>query len=115
MQAYRPSKRIIMKTISISILNQFILLCALKVLSSTANFTTLSSIDYLFALTIGQIACYLPITPGGIGIGEATFASILLLLNPGVTDSYATIYLILRCITYITYLPGMALGLVKFR
>ena len=41
---------------------------------------------------VTQIVNLIPIAPGGFGVGEAAFAKVLTLMNPGVLGFYATIF-----------------------
>jgi uncharacterized membrane protein YbhN (UPF0104 family) len=68
----------------------------------------------MLALVIGQVANLVPLTPGGVGIGEAAFANVLLIINPGLTAAYATVFFALRLISTAAYLPGVFIGVFGF-
>ncbi|HME26127.1 MAG TPA: lysylphosphatidylglycerol synthase transmembrane domain-containing protein [Acetobacteraceae bacterium] len=76
---------------------------------------TLSVWELALAGTLAVLANQLPLTPGGLGIGETSFAQICLLLAPGsaALASGSTIF-VFRLINLISFLPG-ALALLTFR
>jgi uncharacterized protein (TIRG00374 family) len=84
------------------------------VLIATAMpFTGPSAIDYGIAGLYALIANSLPITPGGIGIGEGAFASACVMLAPtAMRAAYGTIFLAFRCVFILSTLPGLALYLI---
>lgn len=108
---YRHSKLIILECLILSILNQLLLLVIILLLSNMMGLPALSPFDYILALSLGQIANLIPLTPGGVGIGEAAFANILLLLNPGMTGAYATVFFAFRLLLTLAYLPGVIIGI----
>lgn len=59
----------------------------------------------LYAFLVNSV----PVTPGGLGIGEAAFASAAAVLSPGGgVAAYGTIFLAYRCIFVLATLPGLA-------
>ncbi|MCR9191785.1 MAG: flippase-like domain-containing protein [Gammaproteobacteria bacterium] len=108
-------KKIILYAIFISIVNQMLLVLAILIISKVMNFPTIPVLDYTFAMVIGQIASYIPLTPGGIGVGEVAFANTLILLNPEILASYATIFFTFRLMNLVAYLPGMIIGFSIFK
>ena len=111
---YRNAKLIIFESLLTSILTQLILLGTILIIGKMMGLPALSPLDYLIALVIAQIANLIPLTPGGIGVGEAAFANTLLLLNPGATAAYATAFLALRILSTTSYMPGVLLGIFGF-
>lgn len=68
--------------------------------------------DYALAGLYALIANSVPATPGGLGIGEASFASVCLLLAPQAAHAaYGSIFLAFRCVFVLSTLPGLALVL----
>lgn len=57
--------------------------------------------------TLAVLANQLPLTPGGIGVGEASFAGIIRLLEPGADlAAYGAALFAFRLVTLLSYLPG---------
>lgn len=108
---YRKSKMIVIECLMVSVVNQLILLAIILVINQMMGLTAISPSDYIIALAVGQIANLIPLTPGGVGIGEAAFANIILLLNPGVTGAYATVFFAYRLLMTVAYLPGVVGGI----
>lgn len=113
-QIYRNAKLVILESMSVSILTQLLLLVVVVMLSNMMGLPKLSLLDYMLALVIGQVANLIPLTPGGVGIGEAAFANIILVLHPGMTAAYATIFFALRLLSTLAYLPGVFIGIFGF-
>lgn len=68
-----------------------------------------SALDYGIAGLYALIANSLPVTPGGLGIGEGAFASACLMLAPhAARAAYGTIFLAFRCVFILSTLPGLA-------
>lgn len=75
-------------------------------------FTGPSPGDYAIAGIYALLANSLPLTPGGLGIGEGAFASACLLLAPQATRAaYGTIFLAFRCVFILSTLPGLLISL----
>ncbi|MEG3637838.1 lysylphosphatidylglycerol synthase transmembrane domain-containing protein [Magnetococcus sp. PR-3] len=73
----------------------------------------LDSLDYLFAAPWAWIATLLPVSPGGLGVGEAAFDQVCRMLDGGsVIFSYASLYLAFRILSAICSLPGVVIYLL---
>ncbi len=106
---YRNSKIVILKCLVASLSIQVLIALTCMMIAKMMHFPAIAFSDYVLAVAITQIVNLIPITPGGFGIGEAAFANILMFLNPGVTATYATIFLAYRIVGIIAYLPGLAI------
>ncbi len=63
--------------------------------------------------TLALVANSVPLTPGGLGIGEAAFANTALALEPLRSGApYATAFLAYRCVTILSTLPGAFVGVL---
>lgn len=73
-----------------------------------------SPADYGIAGLYALIANSLPVTPGGLGIGEGAFASACLMLAPQAGyAAYGTIFLAFRCVFILSTLPGLVAYLTE--
>lgn len=111
---YRNAKLIIVESVLMSIATQMLLLMVVIFITKAMSLPALPLGVYLLALVMGQIANLVPITPGGLGVGEAAFANVILLLYPAPAMSYATVFFGLRILSMLAYLPGVVLGLIRF-
>ncbi len=76
-------------------------------------FEGLSALDYGVAGLYALIANSLPVTPGGLGIGETAFASACVMLEPQAAHAaYGTIFLAFRCVFILSTLPGLVAYLI---
>ena len=71
---YRNSKAVLGYTFLISILSQLIAVCFFIVVGYALG-EHLSFLAFLFSVSLGYIATVLPISPGGIGVGQLAFYS----------------------------------------
>ncbi len=104
---FRVDLSVITVSIFLSVLLQLLIIVSLMILAKIMNFPYIAFSDYILAAGITQIVNLIPITPGGVGVGEMAFANILLLLNPGIPAAYATIFFAYRLVSAVTYLPGI--------
>ena len=84
-----------------SVLQWFFVLCALIALGDALQFHGLSWSGYAIAGVWSLVANALPITPGGIGVGEAAFAHVAALLSstPAQAAGFGTVFLGMRVLT----------------
>jgi glycosyltransferase 2 family protein len=81
----------------------------IMLIAAAMPFAGPSSLDYGIAGLYALIANSLPVTPGGLGIGEGAFASACLMLAPqAARAAYGTIFLAFRCVFVLSTLPGLA-------
>jgi uncharacterized protein (TIRG00374 family) len=73
-----------------------------------------SAADYGIAGLYALIANSLPVTPGGLGIGEGAFATACIMLAPQAAyAAFGTIFLAFRCVFVLSTLPGLAAYLTE--
>jgi uncharacterized protein (TIRG00374 family) len=78
------------------------------------NFISPTAVDYGTAGLYALIANALPVTPGGLGIGEGAFDSAVLMLAPqAARAAYGTVFLAFRCVVILSTLPGLAAYLTE--
>jgi uncharacterized protein (TIRG00374 family) len=78
------------------------------------HFGSPTAADYGIAGLYALIANALPVTPGGLGIGEGAFASAVLMLAPQAAQAaYGTVFLAFRCVFILSTLPGLAAYLTE--
>ncbi|TAK77587.1 MAG: flippase-like domain-containing protein [Gammaproteobacteria bacterium] len=111
---FRLSKAVFCKCLLTSILSQVLMVCAVLLIARIMNLPPIAFSDYALAMGMTQIVNLIPITPGGVGIGEMMFAHTLQLLNPGAVGAFATIFFTYRIISIVTYLPGVVFYIPRF-
>jgi len=90
-----------------------LLAAAVVTIAVAMQFDRLSAIEYGIAGIYAMVANVIPITPGGIGVGEGAFASACIMLEPASRGvPYGTIFLVFRCAMAISALPGLVIYLV---
>jgi glycosyltransferase 2 family protein len=81
-------------------------------IAAAIGFPGLGLLDYGIAGLYALIANSLPVTPGGIGVGETAFASACLMLQPQAPlAAYGTIFLAFRCLFVLSTVPGWLVDL----
>jgi uncharacterized membrane protein YbhN (UPF0104 family) len=86
------------------------LLAAITALGLAMHFDGLSLPGYFTAGVWAMIANSIPLTPGGLGVGEAAFAQLAHLLEQVPTQaSYATAFLAMRVLNVLISVLGVLL------
>lgn len=79
----------------------------LAVLALTLKIGTLPVLDYMLATPLALTASMLPITPGGLGIGEAAFNQVCRWLETAPSGAaYASIFLAYRAVSMLVLVVG---------
>lgn len=89
----------------LSVVASYVVVLGIALLAQTFTFAPSMQVTAL-AGALGNISSAIPLTPGGIGIGEAVFAKICKDLAD-VAAPYATIYLVFRVMMVVVSLPGI--------
>ena len=109
LQAGRQQSRRLLLGLVISIVAHALTLAALTLLAWGIGLGSVSLWKYAVAGALTVVINALPITPGGLGVGEAAFSQLVLLLDPAAGPlPYATVFLAYRVIVAITLLPALA-------
>ena len=94
---------------------QILVAFAMALLTGALGIGTLSTADLMLAVPLTLAVNALPLTPGGIGIGEAAFDQICHWLEPVPTGAaYSSIFFAYRIISSLTCIPGL-ISLVIYR
>ena len=100
----------LLKAFLMTLVSGTMMAASLVVLVPHGFASALGPLDYTIALGAGMIGNILPLTPGGIGIGEGTFAFICRILeNHATTAAFGTIFLSFRLagiISLLLFLPA---------
>lgn len=112
-QVYRSNRIILLDAIITSVFIQIIIAITIFVIAHSSLFIPISLLDCTVASMTTQIANWIPVTPGGLGVGEIVFAKTLTILNQQIILSSATVYLIYRLMNLVFSLPGILVYLIK--
>ncbi|MDR3491498.1 MAG: lysylphosphatidylglycerol synthase transmembrane domain-containing protein [Gammaproteobacteria bacterium] len=112
---YRIPRIVLLKCLASSVMIQVLIATTLMLIAQMMDVPSIPFSHYAIAVGITLLVNLIPVTPGGIGVGEMAFAKILLLLNPSTTFAYATIYLCYRMLTILIYLPAVIFYLPGFK
>ena len=108
LHAYSRSWRSILVCFLVSTVLVVMVACAVITVAAAMQLGGLTMTEYGIAGIYAMIANSLPITPGGLGIGEGAFQSACVALEPSTSGlPYGTIFLALRCVVVISTLPGL--------
>lgn len=108
LESYNHRKRDLIVAISLSVFQYILVLEALYLLGDAMEITSLSWIGYIVSGVAGLFANAIPLSPGGLGIGEAAFGQVAHLLEPMPTETaYSSIFLLMRTLTLLTAIFGL--------
>ncbi|MGN7613307.1 lysylphosphatidylglycerol synthase transmembrane domain-containing protein [Magnetococcales bacterium HHB-1] len=104
---FRKSPKTVFQVIGISLLCQAAIVGTLLMIAHAMGFFQLIFTDYLFVSSWTWVANMVPLSPGGLGIGEAVFDQLCHWIDPMATlVPYGTAYLSLRILLSVSTLPG---------
>jgi uncharacterized membrane protein YbhN (UPF0104 family) len=103
---FRFNILLIMRCLLISAVSQSVMTGVILILSRMMGLTPLTFADGMLGLGVAQIASLIPLTPGGLGIGELAFANSMRWLHPNLGANQATVFFAYRLISWLFYLPG---------
>lgn len=107
LQQYRRQWPVLLYSLGISLIVSGLQIGAIVVIGVFMHFGSLGAADYAIAAAYGLMINNVPVTPGGLGVGESAFASLCVALEATATNTpYGTIFLIFRCVLMISVLPG---------
>lgn len=114
LHVFRVAKIALLQCLIISVSTQILIVSAILIIAKMLGFPLLAFSYYAVAIGIAQIINLIPITPGGIGVGEMAFANIMLLFHPGIGMAFATIFFVYRLISMMTYFSGVIFYIPTF-
>jgi len=93
---------------ALALVTQILTVFAAVVLAQATKIGMLTVADYMFAVPLTLIVNALPLTPSGIGVGEAAFDQICrwLELTPS-GAAYSSIFFAFRVVSTLTCIPGL--------
>lgn len=106
--AYRSSLTLAGVCLLISIIGQLVVIGAIIVCARALNVDNLAITQLGTAALISTIANQIPVTPGGLALGETAFAQVARLMDPANPDvDYGSVVFLFRLISLLAITPGM--------
>jgi glycosyltransferase 2 family protein len=106
--AFRRRPSVVSAALILSVLSQSATLLAFVLIARNLDVGNLSVVEYLVSAALALVANTLPITPGGLGVGEAAFDQLCHWIEPvPSTAPYANIFFAFRAISMLTLLIGL--------
>jgi glycosyltransferase 2 family protein len=104
----RTSPLSLLAAFALALVTQILAVFAVLALAEAIKIGMLSVVDYMFAVPLTFIVNALPLTPSGIGVGEAAFDQICQWLEPTPSGAaYSSIFFALRVVSTLTCIPGL--------
>jgi uncharacterized membrane protein YbhN (UPF0104 family) len=108
LRLYRQAPGAIAIALGLSILGFSLAMVCVMILGKSMQIGSLAPLDYGFAMPWASLASLLPVTPGGLGVGEVAFDRICHWreqINSGA--AYGSIFLVHRIANVLATLPGL--------
>jgi uncharacterized membrane protein YbhN (UPF0104 family) len=106
--ALRTSPMSLLAAFALALITQILVVFAVFVVGRTMRIGALSVGDYMFAVPLTLVANALPLTPSGIGVGEAAFDQICRWLEPSPSGAaYSSIFFAFRLVSTLACIPGL--------
>jgi uncharacterized protein (TIRG00374 family) len=104
----RRSPLSLMAAFALALVTQVLTIFAVLAVAEAVKIGVLSAADYMFAVPLTLIVNALPLTPSGIGVGEAAFDQICRWLEPTPSGAaYSSIFFAFRVVATLTCIPGL--------
>jgi len=104
----RTSPLALLAAFALVLVTQILAVFAVVVVAETLKIGALSAADYMFVVPLTLVANALPLTPSGLGVGEAAFDQICRWLEPTPSGAaYSSIFFAFRLISTLTCIPGL--------
>jgi uncharacterized membrane protein YbhN (UPF0104 family) len=104
----RTSPLSLLAAFALALVTQILTVFAVLALAEAIKIGMLSAADYMFAVPLTLIVNALPLTPSGIGVGEAAFDQICRWLEPIPSSAaYSSIFFAFRVVSTLTCIPGL--------
>jgi len=108
LRAYADQWLTLVWTLAISAINFLMTFAALASLGAAMAFNSLSPAGYVVAGIWASMVNTIPLTPGGLGLGEAAFAQIAVMLESVPSGaSYANAFLAMRILSILVSILGL--------
>ncbi len=109
LRSYIDRPALLVGVLIISLVQYALVLAALAILGRAMEINDLSAVGYVVAGVWGLVANALPVTPGGLGVGESAFASMAAFMsnNHSATAGYANVFLASRVFSVLISLGGL--------
>jgi len=104
----RTSPLALLAAFGLALATQILAALAVCVVAQAMKIGALGAADYMFAVPLTLVANALPLTPSGIGVGEAAFDQICRWLEPTPSGAaYSSIFFAFRLVSTLTCIPGL--------
>jgi uncharacterized protein (TIRG00374 family) len=104
----RRSPLSLMAAFALALVTQVLTIFAVLAVAEAVKIGVLRAADYMFAVPLTLIVNALPLTPSGIGVGEAAFDQICRWLEPTPSGAaYSSIFFAFRVVSTLTCIPGL--------
>jgi uncharacterized membrane protein YbhN (UPF0104 family) len=104
----RTSPLSLLAAFVLSLVTQILTVFAVLALAQAIKIGMSNAVDYMFAVPLTFIVNALPLTPNGIGVGEAAFDQICHWLEPTPSGAaYSSIFFAFRVVSTLICIPGL--------
>jgi uncharacterized protein (TIRG00374 family) len=104
----RTSPPSLLAAFALALMTQILTALAVLVLADAIGIGLLSAADYMLAVPLTLIVNALPLTPSGLGVGEAAFDQICRWLEPTPSGAaYSSIFFAFRVVSTLICIPGL--------
>ena len=107
LRSYKSSPICLLQCLILSFVSQGLTLLIIVIVSVNMELGDISIRQYALAGASGLLANVLPITPGGIGIGESAFDQVCRLLATNAAGSFSVGFLVFRVVSMMFTIPGI--------
>ena len=104
-RAYLDVPGTLVQAFGLALICCLLMVVGVTLLADTVEAATLTPPQYAMGLVAGMLANLLPLTPGGLGVGESGLGYICDLLDTGSGAAYGSVFLAFRLASIVALLP----------
>ena len=105
---FRRAPLSLVAALGVSVLTHVVSIGAIVFLCARLTDELLPPMAFAIAAALGQLSSTIPVTPSGIGVGEAVFDRVCrFLAGESVVFGFASLFLLFRVLSIIAYTPGL--------
>lgn len=110
---YSQNKKTLFRTLILSFFSQTFIVILFYVIGISISPITIPISSYFVVVTIGQVVTAIPISPAGIGVGQATFYFLFNLYTGRVTDIGSNIITVAQILSFLFGVVGAIFYVLK--
>jgi glycosyltransferase 2 family protein len=104
---YRQKSAVVRNSLALSVLNQALTCCAFYLAFRATGVTDLRMSQFFLIVPLGLVTSAVPISPAGIGVGQAAFFALFRIVAPSYASAGTDAFTVFQAIYILLCLSGL--------